>query len=185
MQMFEGESTALQLFQPGSLVREASDMRLHWQAPNATHHSPYQPPHCFPSNAADKNQSDQYSDDSAALYTSSTGYSHSPPLSPRSKRPCRPENVRTACIAPLRRNESDFKQDVGVSGAKSWLDSPVGTDTPDHQREMPRIKQEVENVRQRAASELYGLRRLRASPRWALEAAQMSDDSRSAGQPTA
>lgn len=127
-------------------------------------------------------QSDQHSDDSAAMYTSSTGYSHSPPISPRGKRPCNIKTVTSLHTSPL---PSHGGQEDGnaESGRKHEVlaGTPVGADTPDHQREVAARGKGEEDVRQRAACELYGLRRLRASPRWALEAAQMSDDSRSAG----
>ncbi len=70
----------------------------------------------------------------------------------------------------------------GGSLPKLLAGSPEGADTPDHQQDLPtRCRGQKEDVRQRAACQLYGLRRLRSSPRWALEAAEMSDDSRSAG----
>lgn len=114
--------------------------------------------------------SDQQSDDSAAAYTSSTGYSHSPPVSPRGKRPCR---VRT--VAAVRTTPPSQR----LAPQVAWLNSPEGVDTPDKQREAPARGGGA--VRERAASQRYGLRLLKASPRWAVEAAELSDDSRSAG----
>lgn len=112
---------------------------------------------------------DQQSDDSAAMYTSSTGYSHSPPVSPRSKRPCSVRTVVTVRTLPR------------VGGRATLPDSPDGVDTPDKQHELSARGRGEETLRERAASQRYGLRRLKASPSWAVEAAQLSDDSRSAG----
>lgn len=114
--------------------------------------------------------SDQQSDDSAAMYTSSTGYSHSPPLSPRGKRPC---SLRTVAAVRTTPPSQRFARRVTLP------DSLEGVDTPDKQHEISARGDEA--VRERAASQRYGLRRLKASPRWAVEAAQLSDDSRSAG----
>lgn len=61
-------------------------------------------------------------------------------------------------------------------------DSSDGVDTPDKQREFSARGPDEETVRERAASQRYSLRRLKASPRWAVEAAEISDDSRSAGK---
>ena len=113
--------------------------------------------------------SDQQSDDSAAMYTSSTGYSHSPPLSPRAKRPC---SVRTAAVRTAPPSQR-------LARRLMLPDSPEGVDTPDKQREDAARGEGA--MRDRAAGQRYGLRRLKASPRWALEAADLSDDSRSAG----
>ena len=181
-QVYEGANHTL--LHPASLAREASETGLHWHIPAfppqmrfphaAVMQSALQ--HAF---AAAQATSEQHSDDSAALYTSSTGYSHSPPVSPTGKRSLRVVTALHASTA-----EGD-----GVDGAlpggrlpKLMAGTPEGADTPDHQREFPARRRAGDVVRQRAACELYGLRRLRASPRWALEAAEMSDDSRSAGQ---
>ncbi|KAL3149207.1 hypothetical protein ABBQ32_002033 [Trebouxia sp. C0010 RCD-2024] len=107
------------------------------------------------------------------MYTSSTGYSHSPPVSPRGKRPC---SVRM--LASVRTTQPSQR-----AAARATLpDSSDGVDTPDKQREFSARGPDEETVRERAASQRYSLRRLKASPRWAVEAAEISDDSRSAGE---
>ncbi|DBA97354.1 TPA: hypothetical protein ACH3X1_015089 [Trebouxia sp. C0004] len=188
----EGEQHLL--LQHGCLGREASETRLHWHIPAVPSHSHPQGPFCYPHPAimqsalqhafgAVQATSEQQSDDSGGMYTSSTGYSHSPQLSPRAK--CSVRTVRTLHASPPR--HGDIHQGMathsGGSLPKLLAGSPEGADTPDHQQDLPaRCRGQEEDVRQRAACELYGLRRLRASPRWALEAAEMSDDSRSAGE---
>ena len=178
------------MLHPASLGREASETGLHWHTPAVpTHlHAPGQMrfphpaimqsalQHAF---AAAQATSEQHSDDSAAQYTSSTGYSHSPPVSPTGKRSLR---VVTALHDPPVEGDGGDGALLGGKVPKLMVGSPEGVDTPDHKREFPARRRAGDNVRQRAACELYGLRRLRASPRWALEAAEMSDDSRSAGQ---
>lgn len=193
LQVYEGEHHGLPHLQPGSFGREASETRLHWHIPVAPHQHPSQTHLCFPHTAimqsalqhafgAAEAASDQQSDDSAAMYTSSTGYSHSPPLSPRGKRPCSTRTETAVCSSLLHGNGMAMAFSGG--NCKALADAAEGADTPDHQREFPARGRGEEDVRQRAACELYGLRRLRASPRWALEAAEMSDDSRSAGEST-
>ena len=190
-QACEGEHHLL--LQHGCLGREASETRLHWHIPAVPSHLRAQGPFCYPHPAimqsalqhafgAVQATSEQQSDESGGVYTSSTGYSHSPPLSPRGKRSVR--TLRTLHASPSQDGDSHQGRATisGGSLPKLLAGSPEGADTPDHQQDLPaRCRGQKEDVRQRAACELYGLRRLRASPRWALEAAEMSDDSRSAG----
>ena len=194
-QACEGEHHLL--LHHGCLGREASETRLHWHIPAVPSHLHPQGPFCYPNPAimqsavqhafgAVQATSEQQSDDSGGVYTSSTGYSHSPPLSPRGKRSVR--TVRTLHASPSRDGDSHQGRaalsggSLPAVGGKLLAGSPEGADTPDHQQDVPaRCRGQKEDVRQRAACERYGLRRLRASPRWALEAAEMSDDSRSAG----
>ncbi|KAL0054979.1 hypothetical protein WJX82_005407 [Trebouxia sp. C0006] len=195
-QACEGEHHLL--LHHGCLGREASETRLHWHIPAVPSHLHPQGPFCYPNPAvmqsavqhafgAVQATSEQQSDDSGAVYTSSTGYSHSPPLSPRGKRSVR--TVRTLHASPSRDGDSHQGRaalsggSLPAVGGKLLAGSPEGADTPDHQQDVPaRCRGQKEDVRQRAACERYGLRRLRASPRWALEAAEMSDDSRSADE---
>ena len=179
LQLYPGEHHQLPHLQPLSLCQESSETGLQWQIPSRpaqkqtqsfqldfVPRSLMQQPALAPGGAT----SDQQSDDSAAMYTSSTGYSHSPPVSPRGKRPCSvrmPAAVRTT--HPSQRVVT------------TWPDSPDEVDTPDKQHEFSSRGRNEDTVRERAASQRYSLRRLKASPRWAEEAAELSDDSRSAG----
>lgn len=79
--------------------------------------------------------------------------------------------------APVRTTQPSQR----VAARATLPDSPDGVDTPDKQHEFSARGPEEETVRERAASQRYSLRRLKASPRWAVEAAELSDDSRSAG----
>ncbi len=190
-QACEGENHLL--LQHGCLGREASETRLHWHIPAVPSNLHPQGPFCYPHPAIMQSAlqhafgtvqatSEQQSDESGAVYTSSTGYSHSPPLSPRGKRSIR--TVRMLRASPSRDGDSHQGRATFSGGSlpKLLAGSPEGADTPDHQQDLPtRCRGQKEDVRQRAACQLYGLRRLRSSPRWALEAAEMSDDSRSAG----
>ena len=186
MQLYQGEQQTLRHLQPLSLCQESSETGLQWQIPSRPSQRHLQPLQLgFMPTGRSLNQmqsatqhdfavtgatSDQQSDDSAAVYTSSTGYSHSPPVSPRGKRPC---SVRT--VAAVRATPPSQRFAARVT----WPDSPEGVDTPDKQREAPARGGGA--VRERAASQRYGLRLLKASSRWAVEAAELSDDSRSAG----
>ena len=141
--------------------------------------------------------SQQFSDDAGDRYASSTGYSHSPPRSPRVKRPSS-RNAGT-CEYTSAGHFRDRFTDGGVSGQATddedckptfvdqtqsplmLFDSP-SIDTPDHRRDScARNMFAKEDLRERAASNVYGLRRLRANPRWAEESADMSDVSLSEG----
>lgn len=186
MQLYQGEQQTLRHLQPLRLCQESSETGLQWQIPDRPsqrHLQPLQldflpagrslnqmPPSMQHDFAVTGATSDQHSEDSAAVYTSSTGYSHSPPISPRGKRPC---SVRTVAAARTTPPSQRFARRV------TCPDSPEGVDTPDKQREV--CARGGGAVRERAASQRYGLRLLKASPRWAVEAAELSDDSRSAG----
>lgn len=181
LQLYQGEQQTLRHLQPLSLCQESSETGLQWQMPTRPAQRQLQPlqlgfmprslmpsgmQHDFAVTGA---TSDQQSDDSAAMYTSSTGYSHSPPLSPRGKRLC---SVRTVAAVRTTPPSQRFARRAKLP------DSPEGVDTPDKHEVSARGE---EAVRERAASQRYGLRRLKTCPRWAVEAAQLSDDSRSAG----
>lgn len=186
MQLYQGEQQTLRHLQPLSLCQESSETGLQWQIPSRPSQRHLQPLQLdFLPTGRSLNQmqsatqhdfgvtgatSDQQSDDSAAAYTSSTGYSHSPPVSPRGKRPC---SVRTVAAVRTTPPSQRFARQV------TWPDSPEEVDTPDKHREASARGGGA--VRERAASQRYGLRLLKASPRWAVEAAELSDDSRSAG----
>ena len=182
LQLYQGEHHILRHLRPLSLCQESSETGLQWQIPTRPAQRQMQPlqlgflpksqmPSAMQHDLAVTGAtSDQQSDDSAAMYTSSTGYSHSPPISPRGKRPCSVRTVAAVRTAPLSQR---FARRVTLP------DSPEGVDTPDKQHEVAARGEGA--VRERAAGQRYGLRRLKASPRWAVEAAHLSDDSRSAG----
>ena len=136
-----------------------------------------------------------YSEASGDRHTSSTGFSHSPPRSPRLKRPGsrntnleyildsyhNADEIPSGTLSP----DTDQKAHPLAQASTSHLqpDAPESIDTPDHGHDHA-----ARNIfcksepRERAASNVYGLRRLRASPRWAAESAHMSDASVSEGQ---
>ena len=188
VQLHQDQHQSLRNLQPLALCQEPSETRLPWQVPIGPARRPSQSsqigfwPGSFMQSAmqhafgATEATSDQRSDHSAAKYTSSTGYSHSPPVSPRGKRPCSVRAVVAVRTTPSQRSESQ----VAAGDDAVDLDSPA-VDTPDKQRDLSTRDRGDNAVRERAASGLYGLRRLKASPRWTTEAAQLSDDSRSAG----
>ena len=194
MQVYQGERQTLCHLQPLLLRQEPSDSRLKWHVPigPVQRQSQSSDIEFLPSSlvqsamqqafAATEATSDQQSDDSAAKCTSSTGYSHSPPLSPRGKRPCSVRAVAAVRNMPSRRSVSHLAATDARGGGGP--DSPEGLDTPENHRDFAARGRGEETVRERAASGLYGLRRLKASPRWDPEAAQLSDDSRSAGMKT-
>ena len=142
--------------------------------------------------------SQQYSDESGDRYASSTGYSHSPPRSPRVKRPSsrNADAFDYTSAGPQQdpSTEAAVLDPVGREGRKPLhidqrqnshllFDSPKSIETPDQHRDnYTRNIFSREDVRERAASNVYGLRRLRASPRWAEESADMSEASMSEGE---
>lgn len=193
--MYHREHQTLRHLQPLLLRQEPSESRLQWHVPIGPVQRQAQSSQIgfLPSSlmqsamqqafAATEATSDQHSDDSAAKYTSSTGYSHSPPLSPRGKRPCSVRAMAAVRNTTFRRSACHATA-TDAPCEQDGPDSPDGLDTPDSRRDLAARGRGEETVRERAASGLYGLRRLKASPRWALEAAQLSDDSRSAGTET-
>ena len=143
--------------------------------------------------------SQQFSDDAVDRYASSTGYSHSPPRSPRVKRPSSrnagPCEYTSAGPFQDRYVESDVSGRVTeddehkpmfadqAQSPHRQFDSPKVIDTPDYCRDScARSIFAKEDLRERAATSVYGLRRLRANPRWAEESADMSDVSLSEGE---
>lgn len=193
---------------PAKDMQEA--LRLQWH--NLVPQDPppgglFQPPLCFSDAALQVMQlsafhaegqpstSRAYSEASGDRHTSSTGFSHSPPRSPRLKRPgSRNTNLEytidsyhntEGVVSDRLSPDTDQKPHPLRQASTSHLqpDAPETIDTPDHGHDHA-----ARNIfcksepRERAASSVYGLRRLRASPRWAAESAHMSDASLSEGQ---
>lgn len=212
MQDIETQSWCQSHMVPLKQLQDISKLQWHSLVPQEPPHRPYPQPLCFSDAALPQamqlsafqaeeqpSASQPYSDDFGGASTSSTGYSRSPPRSPRLKRP----SSRTAGLQDFtsavpfqdRFNKvAVFGCTTEHAGQKDLLfdqaqashllfESPKSIDTPDHHREnCAENLFAKEELRERAATGVYGLRRLRACPRWAEDSADMSDDSASEGK---